>query len=684
MKNKLLGKILSFILIFTMLSCTVTVAYGATGYERGYNGSMKGSGTICAYGVDVSEQQGSAFNFQALKDEGYDYVILRCGTSERKDNCFDEFYKNAKATGLDVGVYFYTTATTVAQANTDAQNCLSYIEGKEFEYPVYYDFEDPSQMNLYQSGLAQQICLAFLNKMSSEGYLAGLLSIRSWMNQSWVKSSDISAKYEGWIADYSNGNDYESKHSEYSVTYGMYQYYNDATIGGQNPLNVSVCYKDYPSIVEEYGFNGYVAGKWVLTGSGKWQYSYGDSLAVGWNVIDGEDYYFEKNGDMFTGWLEENYKRYYFNPANGIMQRGWIKVDGKWYFMNDKGVATVGWMESTQYKVMFYFDYDGAMATGLRTINGDTYFFEDTDGNTQGNMVTGWRIIDGNWYYFGSDGIMVRSNWVQAPDSKLWYYLGDDGIRSVGWIKDGETAYYLNSSGEMVTGWQNIDSKWHHFSSTGVYYKSSVNVGTDFDARITTTMDSSKALSVNGVNVEIRSEDNKNDQLWHFELQSDGSYKITNKGTGTCLDVYNGYDWGGANVQVHRDNGATAQRWIITDELETGYTLKPVCAINADTVLDVNNLSTADGTNVSLSPANGGKNQQFYIEKGQNMGDLDDNGIVNIDDVTLLQKILAGAAKETLPKLLSGDVNGNDKLDIRDATYIQLYVAKIINRFPNE
>lgn len=680
--QSLLKRVASFALTLAIFSCMIPAIDAATGYDRGYTGTMKGTGTVCAKGVDVSEQQGSNFNFQAVKDEGYNYVILRCGTSERKDNCFDKFYTNAKIAGLDVGVYFYTTATTVAQANTDAQNCLSYIEGKEFEYPVYYDFEDPLQMNLYKSGLSQKICLAFMDKMATEGYLTGLLTMKSWMSQSWVKTSEISSKYEGWIADYSSGNDYNTNHSAYSTTYGMYQYYNDATIGGQNPLNVSVCYKDYPAIVKKYGFNGYLAGEWVKTDSGKWHYSYGDSFAVGWTVIDGETYYFEQNGDMHTGWFVDNYKRYYFNPSNGIMQRGWIKVSDKWYFMGNDGVATVGWMESTQYKVMFYFDIYGAMATGLTTINGNTYFFEDASGSTQGNMVTGWRIIDGNWYYFGSDGIMVKGNWVQAPDSDLWYYLGDDGIRSVGWIKDGVTTYYLNSAGEMVTGWQSIDGKWHHFSSTGVYYKSSVNIGKDFYARITTTMDASKALSVDGVNVEIRSEDNQKDQIWHFELQSDGSYKITNTSTNTCLDVLDGHSWGGANVQVCRDNGGTAQRWIITNDLETGYTLKPVCAINADTVLDVNNLSTADGTNVSLSPLNGGKNQQFYIEKTQGLGDVDDNGVVNANDVTAIQKIVAGMSKETQQILLSGDVNGNGKIDIRDATYVQLYIAKAIDSFP--
>lgn len=37
----------------------------------------------------------------------------------------------------------------------------------------------------------------------------------------------------------------------------MLQYSFDTYVNGQGKFDCNVCYKDYPSIVKEYGFNGY-------------------------------------------------------------------------------------------------------------------------------------------------------------------------------------------------------------------------------------------------------------------------------------------------------------------------------------------------------------------------------------------------------------------------------------------
>ena len=49
--------------------------------------------------------------------------------------------------------------------------------------------------------------------------------------------------------------------SNYKNKYGMYQYTSSKTISGwSGKLDHNVCYKDYPAIVKQYGFNGYGAG----------------------------------------------------------------------------------------------------------------------------------------------------------------------------------------------------------------------------------------------------------------------------------------------------------------------------------------------------------------------------------------------------------------------------------------
>ena len=229
------------------------------GYNAGYTGGMAGSGSIVAYGIDVSEHQGTGFNFQNLKNSGYSYVILRCGFVTRKDYRFEEYYAAAKAAGLDVGVYFYSYAENAAEAAHEAELCLNYIQGKQFEYPIYFDFEDPYAQS-YNGALAQQICNAFLSRIEAAGYLPGLYGYASWMDPNygaWVPTASICSKWECWMANYYNDSPVNVKSANYPSTYGMYQYTSSNYVNGVGPLDTNVCYKDYPSIVKTYHFNGY-------------------------------------------------------------------------------------------------------------------------------------------------------------------------------------------------------------------------------------------------------------------------------------------------------------------------------------------------------------------------------------------------------------------------------------------
>lgn len=223
------------------------------GYLNGYNGGMAGDGKIYAHGLDVSEWQGTSLNFNSIKNAGYDYVILRAGTTNGKDNCFESYYTKARAAGLDIGAYYYTYATTVSGAKTDADNMLSWISGKTFEYPVYLDYEDSSQDSL-SSTTAKNICLTFCDAMAEAGYLTGVYT--GYYKSTQLPMSEICAKYEVWIANYWDYG-YETLSPSYSTQYGMYQYTDRNYIGNNGPYDGDVAFKDYPAIVKQYGFNGY-------------------------------------------------------------------------------------------------------------------------------------------------------------------------------------------------------------------------------------------------------------------------------------------------------------------------------------------------------------------------------------------------------------------------------------------
>ena len=98
-------------------------------------------------GVDVSQHQGQ-INWQAVKDAGMEFVIIRVGGRGYgvggilyTDDLAQSYYEGAKAVGLQVGAYFFSQAISAAEAAEEAELTLQQIQGWELDFPVVYDWE---------------------------------------------------------------------------------------------------------------------------------------------------------------------------------------------------------------------------------------------------------------------------------------------------------------------------------------------------------------------------------------------------------------------------------------------------------------------------------------------------------------------------------------------------------------
>ncbi len=136
-------------------------------------------------------------------------------------------------------------------------------------------------------------------------------------------------------------------------------------------------------------------------------------------------------------------------------------------------------------------------------------------------------------------------------------------------------------------------------------------LGTDFYARIM-GVSSKKYLDISGDNVVINTVKNIRTQVWHFKLNSDGAYTITNRSTGKVLDVYAAGTANGTNVQTYASNNTAAQRWFVK-EMDGQYVLEPKNAPSK--ALDVYANATADGSNVQIYQYNGTAAQKYTILK---------------------------------------------------------------------
>ena len=202
-------------------------------------------------GIDVSVHQGK-IDWSKVKQSPAKFAILRAGYGKeyyQKDLRFDENYSGCKGNGIPVGAYWYSYARSADDAGREAEVCLEIIKRKSFEYPIYYDIEDKSQITLGQSAL-EAIAETFCSRLKAAGYLVGLYSYTSFLEENF--SPDFLSRYELWIAR----TNVESP--DFPYPYGMWQYSHTGRINGiETNVDLNYSYKDYPAIIKAAGLNGF-------------------------------------------------------------------------------------------------------------------------------------------------------------------------------------------------------------------------------------------------------------------------------------------------------------------------------------------------------------------------------------------------------------------------------------------
>ena len=219
-----------------------------------------------------------------------------------------------------------------------------------------------------------------------------------------------------------------------------------------------------------------------MTQSGRTEWYYatanGSLRQDGWQKIGENYYYFDGNGMMQTGWVEED--RYYCDPASGKMLTGWRLLP------LPEGVSPADGRKSSNNNYWFYFNqstgeklYAKNERIAIKTIDNLSYGFDEN-----GIMVTGWaRTADGNpeitgYSYFADKtdgkfkmGQRISASWYatvgpEAESSGIasgnveWFYFKNNGHPAAGSgsVYDvqriGDKRYLFNEKGNPVYGIQ--------------------------------------------------------------------------------------------------------------------------------------------------------------------------------------------------------------------------------------
>ena len=207
-------------------------------------------------------QQGadlSKFNryvdMRLAKKNGMDFVILKAGSGySGEDPKFQQNYNNAKAAGLNVGAYWYSYAVNVEEAKEEAVRYMKILGKKQFEYPVYLDFEDPSQRKIPKK-TKTDMAIAFMSFLEKNGFYTGLYSSGSWINNQFER--ERLKDYDIWIAHW-----HVTNPNCYTPDYGMWQFTNKSKIKGvpdtgEGGVDMNYSYKNYPKIIKDAKLNNF-------------------------------------------------------------------------------------------------------------------------------------------------------------------------------------------------------------------------------------------------------------------------------------------------------------------------------------------------------------------------------------------------------------------------------------------
>ena len=169
-----------------------------------------GEGAEPLVGIDVSYYQKDV-DWQQVKASGVDFAMIRVGYrgygangNILPDSYFEQNVRGALDAGLKVGVYFFSQAVNVWEAEEEAAFMLDAIRGYNITFPVVFDWEIITNANARTAGLSSEsltrCALAFCDKIEKAGYTPALyfnLDL-AYLNY------DLSrlAQYPFWLAEY--------------------------------------------------------------------------------------------------------------------------------------------------------------------------------------------------------------------------------------------------------------------------------------------------------------------------------------------------------------------------------------------------------------------------------------------------------------------------------------------------
>ena len=254
-------------------------------------------------GIDVSKHQG-IIDWSKVRA---DFAIIRAGYGKYQSQADTQLKANmegCKKHGIPVGVYWYSYATTVADAKLEAQTCLAVIKPykDQIVLPVFFDQEYEKPIVALSNSARTEICKTFCELVKAAGYHPGIYASYDWFKNKLIIKQLTG--YPFWVAQYGSKCGYTGDNLY------MWQY---SSIGKVDGIKGNVDMDEGYFTLPENG------AKWVKDSKG---WKYGDAKNC-WKWLNGYWYWFDSKGYAVTGWQTVENKWYYFLTLNDGKKTGY-------------------------------------------------------------------------------------------------------------------------------------------------------------------------------------------------------------------------------------------------------------------------------------------------------------------------------------------------------------------------
>lgn len=237
------------------------------------------------------------------------------------------------------------------------------------------------------------------------------------------------------------------------------------------------------------------------------------------------------------------------------------------------------------------------------------------------DVYGGTKKNNQNIWQFSSNGSRAQK-WIVKPDGNGYVIIS---ALDSNYVLDLSTGKVVNSSniqlytycGSNAQRWKfsKLVSKTDNLNSLAQLNK---NVLADGTYVISTALSSNYVLDVYGgytwnkANVQLFAKNGTDAQAFKVTHDSQGYVTFTNVNSGKVLEVAGSRAGNNANVQQYSLDGSRAQKWVV-QKYGSGYII--ISALDPNFVLDLSGALVMNGRNIGLYQNNGSKAQQWNFSK---------------------------------------------------------------------